>query len=966
MKTQIPSEIAAKFQAKYACIKNIGEPNPDGIYQTPDGGWQCNYGNGWAITIRPGGGKPHEVHGAICARWYQEGWAFDDTRKPGWLGYPISDEEVYEGDGDSADRISHFENGDIVWTAKTDSTRILNIKDRGKWYETRRNELLSLLGEATALDLPEKYAEELRETARKCQEDAFEIALVGEFQGGKSTTFNALCDGRDISPRGLGGGGIKTSAVVISAQNIAGEETKDGLAEWAEVRFRTKEAIALGMATILRPRLMDSEELRALNPEMSDQEYENAIATDDGFPEVVDLEDVRCRELLLGTTDELWEKWESDKANALDDDELDQLRIATLQLRFFGSDEYNRLRGLDMLPIDRFQKLVAFPKDWQPRWRDGNRAQFDFDETAFVFLQSVLVRIHSANLKRLGCRITDCPGLFANAFDTSVAEQVIRRADAVWYLINGESELGAKDRKAIRKIAAWGLDGKIQATANIHSDWETKSGEVLDATKSTLSNMGLVFEVIPYNARLAFLAAQGKLLLEQPGLFSELDKANMKTDAKAKDENPAPAGMWAKMVRRVGLSMAVGELEDISDLDPASVGMVRDASRFGEILERLESDIIPMKAGSILVNRGSERAAKALKACEGLLRTAENAAEAEEAKWSTALEDARRQLDDFVQRAKKIIQRSVLDSELVPRARSLAEGILTIALDRQYIDTLTHHFAEKVVDCPWSWKQEKMLADIKREVVPVFVQDSRDAVSRALEQWKKGEEVGKLRQALKFVCEDIHELWEEKEINALEVLEGFEAPSIPEEDIGELCDAFSQTLFQNQQMVGALKEMKSIWRVMSQKILDVGEELAILLFSLLDGYFNNAETLVDYDALRTVRRTERIGPIVARSRDKIANAVNDKHFQDGIREPLEEQLRAALEAIGQKLKRRLDDLKSDFEKERVETSERMFWKSAAERKSIAERNKALRTATIMPLRRRIESFQVAISAELKA
>ena len=82
----------------------------------------------------------------------------------------------------------------------------------------------------------DKYREELERIKKKSQEDQFEIVLCGEFQGGKSTTFNAICDGRDLSPRGLGGGGIKTSAAIISAQNISDENEN----ERAEISYKTK------------------------------------------------------------------------------------------------------------------------------------------------------------------------------------------------------------------------------------------------------------------------------------------------------------------------------------------------------------------------------------------------------------------------------------------------------------------------------------------------------------------------------------------------------------------------------------------------------------------------------------------------------------------------------------------------------------------------------------------------------
>ena len=166
MNENTPSEILAQFQAKYDWLKQQvqtleGAIEP-GVYKIPDGGWQCNYNGAWgygcAITLRPGDAELHEAHGEICKRWYREGGAYDETGERGWLGYPISDEEVYDGDGDPADRISHFENGDIVWSEKTKETRIINIKDRSTWYENRRNELLGLLNDATALDIPGKYA----------------------------------------------------------------------------------------------------------------------------------------------------------------------------------------------------------------------------------------------------------------------------------------------------------------------------------------------------------------------------------------------------------------------------------------------------------------------------------------------------------------------------------------------------------------------------------------------------------------------------------------------------------------------------------------------------------------------------------------------------------------------------------------------------------------------------------------
>ena len=125
-----PFDVIVKFREKYDLLKQafpeVGEPIEPGIYRTPNGGWQCNYVNCAAITIRPADSEAHEVFGCICARWYQEGGAFDETYKPGWLGFPISGVETFLDFGDSNDRIVHFERSDIVWIAQNNETRIIN------------------------------------------------------------------------------------------------------------------------------------------------------------------------------------------------------------------------------------------------------------------------------------------------------------------------------------------------------------------------------------------------------------------------------------------------------------------------------------------------------------------------------------------------------------------------------------------------------------------------------------------------------------------------------------------------------------------------------------------------------------------------------------------------------------------------------------------------------------------------
>lgn len=869
-----------------------------------------------------------------------------------------------------------------------------------KWYERRRNELLGLLGEATKLELPEKYADELRQTTRKCQEDSFEIALVGEFQGGKSTTFNALCDGRDISPRGLGGGGIKTSAAVISAQNIAGEETKDGLSEWAEVTFKSPGAVALGLSTILRRPLMDSAPFRAFNGTLSDEAFAEALATDDGFPTLVRLDDPACRRILLDAADVLWSQWDANHSS-LSDDDLDQLRIATVQLQFCGTDEYRQMVSRTILPIDKFQKLIAFPKDWMTRWTAGRRAAFTLEEVAFVFVHSVLVRIHSENLRRLGCRITDCPGLFANAYDTSVARRTILNADAVWYLVNGEKQIGQKDLEIVRAIAAMGMLGKIEASCNLKGPHEQKIAGIIPATKAALVNAGHAIEVYPYNARLAFLATQGDLLVNRPSLFSELDRVCMLVDAKVKDGNPTPASMWAKMVRRTGGSAELEDLEDIDTLDADSVAVVRRESMLDGILSRLETDIIPQKARSILVDKGSDRAARALVAYEGVLKATEEAAEAEEGKWRDEVKKAREALGDFVDRANIAIDRSALYAERNELAEDMAREVADMAFGEKFTDELSNRIGEAVKKrySKFYFKKSTLRQDLMGEIVPIVSDAAKNALSSAISSWQKSKS-STTKKTLKLrsnaLVSTLQEIWENRALRSVGFSE-FQVPALNTDFVAECGEETFDDIL-SEKDIGRIR-MEGVWGTVGGiLILALLGVIVVAIGAFIFGAVTGAVTISigslaraiawgGRDLIKTDEEKrkekeqreaaeakkkeeaekadkEKLGTIASMLRPKIAEALATPDFRKKVEAPLIVGFRDSINGTITKVRDSLETLKADFEKERVAEPEKMFGKSVEERQRIATENATVRTGTIEPLRRRIEAFKSAVVAEL--
>ena len=219
--TNIPENVVALFQAKYDWLKSkqggvptLEGPIEPGIYKTQDGGWQCDYDGAWgygcAITLRPEDKEPHEVHGGICKRWYCEGGAFDENGRRGWLGYPVSDEEVYEGDDNPADRISHFENGDIIWSEKTKEVRTVkkNNMEMTALNPKRREIIKPLEGLRHFVKRPDvglagarsgELEKEIDELERSIRYDRYRVTVFGAFSSGKSTLLNALI-GSDFLP----------------------------------------------------------------------------------------------------------------------------------------------------------------------------------------------------------------------------------------------------------------------------------------------------------------------------------------------------------------------------------------------------------------------------------------------------------------------------------------------------------------------------------------------------------------------------------------------------------------------------------------------------------------------------------------------------------------------------------------------------------------------------------------------
>jgi len=495
------------------------------------------------------------------------------------------------------------------------------LSPEGDSYTKYRDELVSLIDEFVThkdeVDPQGKSIRQLAEVKERLLESQFEIALIGEFQGGKSTTFNALCGGREISPRGLGTGGVKTSAAVITAQNIAGKETCNGMSEWAEIKWLSRASLQYRIAYALN--LEDGKVLPSLD------ELEEALK-------------------------KAWQKLTPD-----DDDARDMLQVATLQLRLLKSKVFDKFASRTIVAIDEFQKYVQFPKNWEMRWGEKNmEADFTVEESLFAALDSVLVRIHSEYLQRLGCRITDCPGLFVSKWDTERALEVMSRSNAVWYLLNGNKEMGQDQKRVLQSIRQGGWHTKCFFTLNVKGDENSTEG-ILRANVAKIKNAGFNVEnrVFKYNAAVAFRLAQIESV--KAGKFCKRDidclaveSANRKSKyedilARLLDSNEADRiKAIRQLIYNVLVSTGYSDPEHVAMSDKELADDLEMFAGLKNIVRSLERHIVSHGASSILLGdsgSGAELCRQVLEALRGDKKAEEDSAKRDFAEAKKRWED---------------------------------------------------------------------------------------------------------------------------------------------------------------------------------------------------------------------------------------------------------------------------------------------------------------------------------------
>lgn len=583
-------------------------------------------------------------------------------------------------------------------------------------YAKKKEELLGILTDI--LQIPNLSATDrdfFERKKRKLQEDEFSISLIGEFQGGKSTTFDALCGGREISPRG---NNIKTSACKIKVTNISGDNE-----EHAKITWKTNADLVLTINKVLV----------SIEPEKIGYKPEEKRAY--SIADYLDLSNPSHQILVRKAINEEWEKLSND-----DFDTKDILIIAEFILEFYN--ETKDLRKVCDCSLEEASQMMVFPDGMMTRFTNNGIKAFKPEEALFAFIQSVDCYIKSKTLERLGCTVTDCPGLFASDYDTSVATQTIIDSDATLYLLSGYNMMGQDDKRAISEIVKiktagtskedsafkTALDNIFFAINQRKSDYETS---FVNHDLTEINTFGFEKQELPlYNALLYYLAQFGDSYIK--------NRLDSHTIARFMDKGKIYGNnietIWVKMVHKVLTNLDIDN--DIKTLSEQSVASLFKLSKADTLFEDIETSIIDKKAHSILIENGAKKVDEVLHSIEEELKRREKAATADVAAKAMEYKKAKDDFKKFEDGVKELLESSFSKEDII---RPMINDVYTRYFrNPEIIENISFHITKDLIEYigkgSTKWKgfksivgklfsdklEKKMEDEIISEVKPFF------------------------------------------------------------------------------------------------------------------------------------------------------------------------------------------------------------------------------------------------------
>ncbi|NLF19751.1 MAG: hypothetical protein GX595_21170 [Lentisphaerae bacterium] len=622
-------------------------------------------------------------------------------------------------------------------------------------YTQKRDELVGLLDECidaiqkagcgpapvsdSALD---DSCEDLKAIRRKLRENQFSIALVSKFQGGKSTTFNALNGGRPLSP--MGSGISSTSATVCRAWNV-----EDPAKQGADVVWRSDRELVESVFDLVRERLVEQDEKRFAGSRYDRHDLNLAAPADAAlFAAVVRAEtDDYLKDRGAYTSKEI----QSSRQPIQGSDKVALLFIASVIARYRDHHDIQKLKSRSGFSLEEAGSLVRFPTRFAEKQLDflNGSEPFSPKELAFAFVREVNLRVPSPHLARLGVAVTDCPGLSASAYDSQITMDIVRESDAVWYLLDGNTAIGRFEGEDIRDIHKAVTD-KMFFSVNLRSSIDPSRSHIenviVPGMRQALEPLQVCEPLYSLHVLLAYLAMVGPDLLG-----GKADKATRDLLVnKAHDVNVAAKTAeeaWERVANKMLRLLAVPQYQEFaglsSKLSAKGIGIIREASGWDVVLDQIEGFVIRNKGRTVLVDSGARRAIRVLDEAGETLADSIRVREEGVVKAREAYARQLEELEAFGETTNKAVGRLDFDKA----SRRLAEDFID-AVVLQAVPEAARIAAPGVARSQdylrKTWQLAKSLAKgeipkpLGNEIEAILQQALREASAPAREAWIRG------------------------------------------------------------------------------------------------------------------------------------------------------------------------------------------------------------------------------------
>lgn len=787
-------------------------------------------------------------------------------------------------------------------------------------YQLKRDELIKLMEQVVKVEgVRDSERDSFLSTQRKLVENQFNIVLIGEFQGGKSTTFNAMCGGREISPRGAM---TKTSAICLTATNIS-DPTKE---EYAEVRWKNNSE--------LRDMISEVIKFASINGGV-DFDFNNPSH--------------------MGNLRNQVEKMRNDGSIPIEGNEI--VRIAQLLIAFYGSTELKKYCSRTNFKIEEIAKIAVFPSDWESRWSkahsiDNVRQLFKVEEVLFAFVSDIQIHVHSDSLARLGCSLTDCPGLFASQFDTQVAINAMNKSNAVIYLL-GNKAIGEGDKKSIMEVMRRkALRDKVFFALN-QKEKNIVTERVVEADKAAIKDMGFGdVEITSFNALLFFLCEFGKAKLS-----GKIDDYSLQRFKEVAVNNGYEADvieeLWAEIAGDCGRAIGQKDAGKVVELTDESVIVTHSASSCDKVIGAIENDIVSKKAKSILVDSGAAKIKESLDGIAARLQDDENRANESVEKCEQEFENAMKAYEQFMNDVDNILNNAFPQNVIHSIALSAFTELIT---DSDVVDRMAKKISEDVDSTLKFWGKLKLIAmsdeEKKSQFQPIIENAINTELGNDLNVWvnsmTKGEHElfkGMIQPLLENVATNINMKWEMC-VTSNPLLHGYKVvvPSIGD----------PSTFISKDNLIAEFGEA-----AIDNAVSDIGDVLVGAIVGAIIGaiiaWICGAGIVILIYAI--------IGGIAGSGNNgcyrKIKDSLNDKFRDKDTKEEIINNISKCPQSIftsfkifyRNELAEAQENLNNDIEKKRKEKS-----KSLEEQQETASRAHRIRTEQIEPLSKQIADF----------